>query len=208
VTEPKAKPGPVVRSFRDMTLDELLEAFSSTAPTPGGGAGAAIAIALSASLCAMAARLASGRIDDAPAMATEALSICSHMTPGVDEDARSYRRVIAAQRLPTGPDPEHRRRAVTEALSEASEVPMAAARAGARVAHLAARLAEEGHPSLRGDAVVAAVLAGAGAEGAGTLVRINLADRPDDDRLVELRLILDEASTWVERARRAAATAS
>ena len=43
---------------------------------------------------------------------------------------------------------------------------MATVEAGARLAHLAARLAEEGNPNLRGDALVAAVLAGAGAEAA------------------------------------------
>jgi formiminotetrahydrofolate cyclodeaminase len=206
VTVPESRVG--AGSLRAMTLDELLEAFSSPAPAPGGGGAAVIAIVLSASLCAMAARLSSGQIDAAPAMATEALSICSQMTPRADEDAQSYLRVIAAHRLPAGPDPEQRRRAMAEALSKASEVPMATARAGARLAQLAARLAEDGNPSLRGDAVVAAVLAGAGAEGAGALVRANLGERPDDERFVELRSILDEASTWVERARRAILTAS
>ncbi len=82
---------------------------------------------------------------------------------------------------------------------------MAVLGAGARLAQLAARLAEEGNPNLRGDAVVAAVLAGAGAEGAAALVRINLAELPGDGRLALARSLLDDAGTWVARARRSAA---
>ncbi len=88
------------------------------------------------------------------------------------------------------------------ALSDAAEVPLAVLRAGARLASLAARLAQGGNPRLRGDAVVAAVLAGAGAEAAGVLVRINLADVPDDDRHAEVKSLVEVAATWVERARR------
>jgi formiminotetrahydrofolate cyclodeaminase len=92
---------------------------------------------------------------------------------------------------------------VTAALSEASDVPMAVVTAGARVAHLAARLAEEGNPSLRGDALTAALLAGAGTEAAGALVRINLAGLPGDDRHQLVSDLLGEAAAATERARRA-----
>ncbi len=124
-----------------------------------------------------------------------------------EQDAAAYGRVIAAHRLPAGPDPTERRRRVLEALSGANDVPMATARAGARLAQLAAEVAESGNPAVRGDAVVAAVLAAAGAEAAGALVRINLAELPGDDRHGMVRSLADEAGAGVERARRAAAVA-
>jgi formiminotetrahydrofolate cyclodeaminase len=62
-------------------------------------------------------------------------------------------------------------------------------------------LSREGNPAVRGDAVVAAVLGGAGAEAAGALVRINLSEVPHDARLAEVAVLLDDAGKWVNQAR-------
>ena len=167
-----------------------------------------VAVAISAALCAMTARLSSRQMPGAPDIATEALAIRDALAPLGEEDAAAYGRVIAAQRLAAGPDPSERRRRVLEALSGANDVPLATARAGARVTQLAAEVAESGNPNVRGDAVVAAVLAGAGAEAAGALVRINLADLPGDARHRTVRSLLDEAGAGVERARRATSVAA
>ncbi len=190
-------------SMSSLSLDELLDAFARDDPAPGGGGAAVVAVAMSAALCAMAARLSWRQMPGAPDIVTEALAIRSALAPLGEEDAAAYGRVIAARRLADGPDPSERRRRVLEALSGANDVPLATARAGARVTLLAADVAESGNPTVRGDAVVAAVLAGAGAEAAGALVRINLADLPGDDRHGIVRSLLDEAGAGVERARRA-----
>src|SRR5712691_518470 len=58
-------------------------------------------------------------------------------------------------------------------------VPLAVAEAAAEVAVLAALVAQEGNDRLRGDAFVAAELAGGGARGAAELVAINLAGLDD-----------------------------
>ncbi len=214
-----------VPSYTDMTLDHLLDAFSDATAAPGGGGAAVLAVALSAALCAMSARLSSRHMPDAAAIATEAVSIRDAMVPLCARDAQSFLDVIAARRLPDDPSPDDpspdepvphppgrprdsgagRRRRIVDALSAATDVPMATVEAGARLAHLAARLAEEGNPNLRGDTLVAAVLAGAGAEGAATLVHINLAESPDDDRHGVVRSLLDETAVQVARARGAAA---
>ena len=63
-------------------------------------------------------------------------------------------------------------------------MPLSIAGIGAEVAGIAARLAEEGNPNLRGDAITAAVLSGAGVRAAATLVEINIsAGGADDGRL-------------------------
>jgi formiminotetrahydrofolate cyclodeaminase len=59
---------------------------------------------------------------------------------------------------------------------------MEVAETGAEVAALAAAVAAEGNPNVRGDAVTAALLAAAGSRAAAALVRINLADAEGDDR--------------------------
>jgi formiminotetrahydrofolate cyclodeaminase len=95
-----------------------------------------------------------------------------------DEDA--YAKVMEALRLP--PDSVSRAAEVAAALSDAADVPLAMAEAAAEVAELAALVAQEGNDRLRGDAIVAAELAAAGAHGAAELVAINLAGR-DDSRV-------------------------
>jgi formiminotetrahydrofolate cyclodeaminase len=202
VDEPEATVD--VPSFQDMSLEHLLEAFSDATPAPGGGGAAVLAVALSASLCAMTARLSSRHMPRASEVATEALSIRDTIAPLCEEDARTYLDVIAAIRSSPEPDPAERRRRIADALSAATDVPMATVEAGARLAHLAADLVQDGNPNLRADALVAAVLAGAGVEAAGTLARINLAELPDDDRHATVRTLTGQSSESVHRARLAA----
>jgi len=193
--------GGTMASYLAMSLDDVLSAFAEAGPAPGGGSAAVIAVALAAALCTMAARLSRREMPAAEAIAVESESIRADLAPRCDDAPQTYLRVIAAHRSPPTPDPADRIRRVNTALSESVEVPMAVVEAGARLARLAAQLAQDGNPMLRGDAVVAAVLAGAGAEAADTLVRINLAGMPGDDRLVRAGSLLDDARTWVERAR-------
>jgi formiminotetrahydrofolate cyclodeaminase len=203
-------------SYRDLRLDQLLEAFSSATPAPGGGGAAVLVVALSASLCAMAARLSTSQMTGAPQLVTEALAIRDALAPLYDRDAHDYLDVIAAQRLPdaseaarssapdAAPDADDRRKRIADALSAATDVPMDVIEAGTRLAEMAAELAEHGNPNLRGDALVAAVLAGAGVEAAAVLAQINLAGLPDDERQGVARSRLGEATRSVQRARRAA----
>ena len=53
-------------------------------------------------------------------------------------------------------------------------MPLEIAGIGARVAQLAVRVAEDGNPNLRGDAVTGALLAAASARSAASLVDINV----------------------------------
>jgi len=92
-------------------------------------------------------------------------------------DADAYTKVIEALRLP--PASPSRAAEVAAALSSAADVPLAVAEAASEVALLAALVAQEGNDRLRGDALVAAELAEAGARGAAELVAINLAGRDD-----------------------------
>jgi formiminotetrahydrofolate cyclodeaminase len=68
---------------------------------------------------------------------------------------------------------------VSQALSAAASATARGTSAAAEIAVLAALVAQEGNDRLRGDALVAAELAGAGARGAAELVAINLAGLED-----------------------------
>jgi len=157
---------------------------------------AAIAVALAAGLAGMAARLSTGQMSDAPELAGQADAFRRRVAPLARADAESYGRVLEAHR-----DPEDRTARVRDALSGAADVPLAVAEAGSEVAAIASRLAEEGNPNLRGDALAAVLLAGAGVRAAAALVGINLSTaNVDDDRPKRANSLVDTTAAAVWRA--------
>jgi methenyltetrahydrofolate cyclohydrolase len=168
-------------SFLDLPLREFLGQLADGQPAPAAGGAAAVAVALAASLCAMIARLSARQLADAADLQARAEHLAGTVAPLADADADAYGAVIAARRH--GGD-------VDRALSAAADVPLQIAEAGARVAALAARLAAEGNPNTRGDALTAGLLAAAGTRASCTLVRINLAAAGPDERLTRVAALL------------------
>jgi methenyltetrahydrofolate cyclohydrolase len=109
----------------------------------------------------------------------------------------SYGRVLDAYREP---DSEARRERVSEALSGASDVPLAIAEVGNEVAGIAARLVEEGNTNLVGDAIAAVLLAEAGVHAAVVLAEINLSSaNVEDDRLGRANELVDKTASTARR---------
>ena len=147
--------------------------MASAEPAPGGGASPAVVIALAAALCSMAARLSADHLADTTGLAERADRLRRRVAPLAQEDAAAYGHVLAAYRSQDDGATGARRERIRTALTEATEVPLAIAEAGAEVVEIAAHLAREGNPNLRGDAVAAALLAEAGVRAAAVLVEIN-----------------------------------
>jgi methenyltetrahydrofolate cyclohydrolase len=168
--------------YLELPLARFLDLLAGPEPAPGGGGAAAIAVAMAAGLCAMAARLSVRQLAaEADTLRIDSERISSAAASLIQADAESYLGVIEAQRLPRD-DAQARRRQIGAALSAASEVPMQVTELAVQAAQAAAWLAAAGNPNLRGDAITGALLASAGARAAATLVAINLASSPDDDR--------------------------
>jgi methenyltetrahydrofolate cyclohydrolase len=168
--------------YLELPLARFLDLLAGPEPAPGGGGAAAIAVAMAAGLCAMAARLSVRQLAaEADTLRIDSERISSAAASLIQADAESYLGVIEAQRLPRE-DAQARRRQIDAALSAASEVPMQVTELAVQAAQAAAWLAAAGNPNLRGDAITGALLASAGARAAATLVAINLASSPDDDR--------------------------
>jgi formiminotetrahydrofolate cyclodeaminase len=127
---------------------------------------------MAAGLVAMAARFSATRLPDAGELADQADELRRRLVQLAEEDAQAYAAVLEALRLPREASQREVQR--QEALLGAALVPLEIARIGARVALMAARLAETGNPNLRGDAVTGAVLAAASARSAASLVDINV----------------------------------
>jgi formiminotetrahydrofolate cyclodeaminase len=178
-------------------LEQLLDRIASDEPGPAGGSVAAIAVALAAGLVAMVARLARDW-PQASEVVERAEELRELAAPLAVADAEAYVKVLEALRLPRGS--AAREAELATALSRAADVPLAVAEAASEVAALAALAAQTGTPPLRGDAVVAAAIAEAGARGAAELVAINLGHRDD----ARVRRAKELAATTHEAARRAA----
>jgi len=177
------------------SLEQLFDRIASDEPGPAGGSVAAVAVAMAAGLVAMAARLAR-EWPQASEVVERAETLRSLVAPLAVADAEAYANVLEAQRLPRGS--AAREATVPAALSRAADVPLAIAEAASEVATLAALVARAGSPHLRGDALVAAEIAEAGARGAAELVVINLGNRDE----ARVRRAKELAAKTLEAARR------
>jgi formiminotetrahydrofolate cyclodeaminase len=183
--------------YLDLSLGEFLDLVASGNPAPGGGSVAAVAVALAAGLSGMAARLSAGQLADAGGLAERADAARWRVAPLARIDAESYGRVLDAYREP---DSETRRERVSDALSGATDVPLAVAEVGNEVAGIAARLVEEGNTNLGGDAITAVLLAEAGVRAAVALAEINLSSvNLDDDRLGRANELVDKTASTARR---------
>jgi glutamate formiminotransferase/formiminotetrahydrofolate cyclodeaminase len=192
-----------VRDFVDLT--------STDAPVPGGGSVAALCGALAASLTAMVANLTFGKkgyesvSKEMSALAVEAQSLKADFLRAVDEDARAFDAVMAANRLPKGTHDEQARReaALQDATSRAIEVPLSVMRACTKMLPLVESVAEKGNKNSISDAGVAAMALKTAAGGAYLNVLINLpglSDRKAAEKARdEARSLLDEVAAAAPR---------
>jgi methenyltetrahydrofolate cyclohydrolase len=180
----------------DRPLRALLDEVASATPAPGGGACAGWACALAASLVEMAAAFATERAGAERARMLEisarAHSLRERATALAQADLHAYVPVLRALQMPKD-DPE-RAAQLDVALSDAAETPLAIARAAAEVSALALEVSRGGSPHLRGDALAGLHLAEGACQAAARLVEINLAGRPDDERLKELATLVERAA--------------
>jgi formiminotetrahydrofolate cyclodeaminase len=182
------------------SLGDVLAHIASEVPSPAGGSAAAIAVALGAGLTAMCARNSREGWPEARGATAQAEALRSRIEPLAQADAEAYENALAAFRLPELLEPEVRNATLGVALERAAAIPLAIAEVGADVAELAADLAQNGNPDVRGDAVAGAMLAEAGTRAAAHLVRINLGAAPDDLRVTRATAVADAAARAARRA--------
>jgi methenyltetrahydrofolate cyclohydrolase len=178
-------------SYLDVPVGRFLELLADREPAPSGGGAAALAVSMAASLCAMTARLSARQLDagDAETLIQDMERVAATAASLIQADADSYAAFIAARRS-AGPTSGQ----ATAALSAAADVPMRITELAVPVARAAARLATDGNPNLRGDAITGALLAAAGARAAAALVEINLAGHPHDVRPAQAAQLAGEAA--------------
>lgn len=190
-------------SLTTLTVNQILDAFASSAPTPGGGSAAALSGAVGASLLAMVAAMPktkTGTDDERKALdasAAELQKLRKRLTDLIDEDTKAYDMVTAAYKQPKGTDAEKgaRKIAIQAAMRAATEAPLETMRACDAVIREGAAIVQHGNPNAASDMSVGLEMAMAGLRGAERNVAINLGSLTDEGYKLEAE---SEAGTLVE----------
>ncbi len=192
-----------------MLVDMDLKAFSaetaSESPAPGGGSISAYVATLGVSLGTMVANLSSSkkgweeRWESFSNWAEQGQLLRKELLYLVDEDTRSFNRIMDAFKLPKGSDEEKkiRKEAVQSATRYAIEVPFRVMEVSLKSMDLLMAMVKEGNPNSITDAGVGALCARTAVLGAHMNVRINAAGFQDkvflDDILARAKRIEEEA---------------
>lgn len=195
--------------IKDMPLQPFLDQLASGSSTPGGGSAAGVMGAMGAALVSMVCHFTVGREKYAAVDAQmrrvldEAEAARANLTEAIAADVRVFDQVMAAYGLPKASDEEKAARsaAIQLALKDATDVPLACARACAEVIRLSAEAAAHGNTNVISDAGVAVMAAYAGLKSAALNVYINVGNIKDTEftstRVAELEALLAEAESAV-----------
>ncbi len=183
----------------DATLGSFMARIATPGDPIGGGSAAAVVVGIAAALVGMAAR-ASSEWNEAAGAIVQADQLRSRSAPLAQADADAYADARETLRRRSTLEPESRDETIRKALAQAAEVPLLIAAIACDVTALAAHVAENGAGEIRGDAAVAAVLAEAAARAAASLVQVNLATVPDDERLTRAHRLVSESAAHARRA--------
>lgn len=172
----------------ELSLATFASEVASDKPVPGGGSVSALAGALAASLVSMVSRLTLKKQNyesywaHTKGILTETENIRSELMSLVDEDTQAFASLMQAYRLPKDSEEERRKRSeeIQSRLRCAAEVPLKTAERTGKVLTNAKTLAEFGNESALSDLQTAVHLAYAGALGATSNVKINLAGIKDE----------------------------
>lgn len=196
--------------LKDQPVQSFLDALASKASTPGGGSAAAIMGALGAALVSMVCNLTIGKknyadvSDELAAVLGAAEALRARLTDMMRDDVRVFDGVMAAYGLPKATDAERAARstAIQAALREATDVPLACARACREVMELARVAADKGNRNVISDAGVAVLAASAALRSAALNVYINAGAIEDAafvaERVAALDTILAGQDTLTE----------
>lgn len=198
--------------LRDLPLADLLNAFSSSDPTPGGGSAAALSSAIGASLLLMVAALPktrNGSEEDRAALTAarqELAAIRDRLAAAIDGDTAAYNGVVAAYKRPKASAEEQaaRKEAIQQALRAATDVPLDVMRQSLRALEAATIVARHGYKSASSDIGVVIAMLRAGATGAHLNVGINLESIADGGYRTgigdQARDLNERAATTAQRA--------
>ena len=178
----------------DMTCTAFANETASESPAPGGGSISAYMGALGAALGTMVANLSShkagwdNRWEEFSIWAEKGQQLKDELLFLVDEDTRSFNKIMDAFALPKGTEVEKEMRsaAIQEATKYAIEIPYKTMEKSFEVFSLCKAMVEIGNPNSVSDAGVGALCARAAVLGAYLNVKINAGSLKDKNFIEEI----------------------
>lgn len=192
------------------SIEGFLDQLASKQPTPGGGSAAALMGAQAAALVSMVCNLTIGKPKYAAveaemqALLLDSEALRETLLDMIKADIAVFDKLMACYGLPKSNDAEKAQRSaqIQSQLREATEVPLACAKACAKAVVLSRIAAEKGNLGVISDAGVAVMAANAGLKSAALNVYINAASLKDrafaEAKLSELQEIVQAADSEVE----------
>jgi glutamate formiminotransferase/formiminotetrahydrofolate cyclodeaminase len=188
-----------------MSLKDFANETASESPAPGGGSIAAYAGAMGVALGTMVANLSAhkrgwdDKWDYYSQWAEKGQAYKDKLLFLVDEDTRSFNKIMEAFGLPKGSDAEKaaRKEAIQEATKGATSVPLEVMKTCVDSMEVMLEMAKTGLPASISDAGVGVLCARAGVRGAHLNVKINAKDLEDQTFAQRVHA---EANTLDERA--------
>jgi formiminotetrahydrofolate cyclodeaminase len=169
----------VTERLLDGSADEILARMANPEDPASGGVAAASACAMAAALVTMTARASVDEWTDAAGVAAQAHLLQGRARALTQTASETFAAARGALRPIGGAGAAT---ALGPALDAAADVPLRVCTTAADIGALAALAAENANADVRPDAVVAAGLALAAAQGAAHLVAINLTVTDEDPR--------------------------
>lgn len=175
--------------IKDKSIQVFLDELASKASTPGGGSAAAIIGAMGAALISMVANFTVGKkgYEDVDAESQDILNkseeLRNQLTDMIEADVDVFNRVMSAYGMPKETEEEKATRSekIQAALKEATDVPLACAKAAAEVIKLSKPIAEKGNKNVISDAGVAVLAGQAALRSAALNVYINIGGIKDEE---------------------------
>lgn len=196
--------------IKDQSIQLFLDELASKAATPGGGSAAAVMGAQSAALISMVCNLTIGKPKYAEvetemqALLNKSEALREKLTGMIKADIDVFNRLMACYGLPKETDEEKsvRSEAIQLVLKEATDVPLACARACAEAIELSRIAANKGNPAVISDAGTAVMSGYSALKSSALNVYINAGSLKDrtfaDAKLAELETILEGADRIAE----------
>lgn len=196
--------------IKDKSIEVFLDELASKAATPGGGSAAAVMGAQSAALTSMVCNLTIGKpkYAEVEAQMQELLAKSENLRQTligmIKADVDVFDRLMTCYGMAKESDAEkiERSAAIQAVLKEATEVPLACAKACAEAIALSRIAAENGNLGVISDAGVAVMAGYAGLKSAALNVYINAGSLKDrefaETKLAQLAEILNNADVSTE----------
>lgn len=196
--------------IKDKSIEQFLDELASKQATPGGGSAAAIMGAQAAALVSMVCNLTIGKPKytvveaDMQALLVESEELRETLIGMIKADVDVFDKLMACYGLPKASDEEkaYRSSQIQRVLRDATEVPLACAKACSQAITLSRVAAEKGNLGVISDAGVAVMAAYAGLKSAALNVHINAGSLKDREfaevKLAELHKLMRDADQQAE----------